>query len=99
MKKYIFILAAAFMTFTAQAQQTVEGVEVEGSLSKYGKELTLNGAGLREKVFIDLYVGGLYVTEKSDDGETLTSSNQSMAITLDILSKLVTQDNMISSIE
>ena len=47
MKKYIFILAAAFMTFTAQAQQTVEGVEVEGSLSKYGKELTLNGAGLR----------------------------------------------------
>ncbi|MEE2801998.1 MAG: chalcone isomerase family protein [Bacteroidota bacterium] len=99
MKKYIFILAAAFMTFTAQAQQTVEGVEVEGSLSKYGKELTLNGAGLREKVFIDLYVGGLYVTEKSDDGEALTSSDQSMAITLDIVSKLVTQDNMISSIE
>ncbi len=97
--KKILLLAVAFIgTYTATAQITVEGVKVEKSLTVDGKELTLNGAGLREKIVFDLYVGGLYTMKKSSDGDKLVNADEHMAITLDIVSKLVTQDNMKESI-
>ncbi|KQC33779.1 chalcone isomerase [Nonlabens sp. YIK11] len=98
MKKLLLIAVAALGTYTASAQMTVEGVTVEKSITVDGKELTLNGAGLREKFVFDLYVGGLYTTAKTSNGAALLSSDQPMAITLDIVSKLVTQDKMIEAI-
>ncbi len=97
--KKIFVLAVALLgTFTATAQITVEGIKVEKNLTVDGKELILNGAGLREKIVFDLYVGGLYTMKKTTDGEQLVNADEPMAITLDIVSKLVTQDNMKESI-
>jgi hypothetical protein len=98
MKKLLLIAVAALGSYTASAQMTVEGVTVEKNLTVDGKELILNGAGLREKFVFDLYVGGLYTTAKSTNGTTLVNADQPMAITLDIVSKLVTQDKMIESI-
>ncbi len=98
MKKLLLIAVAVLGTFTASAQMTIEDVVVEKNLTVDGKELTLNGAGLREKFVFDLYVGGLYTTTKSKSGPTLVNADQPMAITLDIVSKLVTQDKMIESI-
>jgi hypothetical protein len=98
MKKLLLIAVAVLGTYTASAQMTVEGVTVEKKLTVDGKELTLNGAGLREKFFIDLYVAGFYTTTKSNDGKMLTNADQPMAITLDIVSSLVTQDKMIEAI-
>ena len=48
MKKLLLIAVAALGTYTASAQMTIEGVTVEKSLKVDGKDLTLNGAGLRE---------------------------------------------------
>jgi hypothetical protein len=98
MKKLLLIAVAALGSYTASAQMTVEGVTVEKNLTVDGKELALNGAGLREKFVFDLYVGGLYTTTKSTNGTTLVNADQAMAITLDIVSKLVTQDKMIEAI-
>jgi hypothetical protein len=98
MKKLLLIAVAAIGSFTASAQMTVEGVTVEKNLTVDSKELVLNGAGLREKFVFDLYVGGLYVIDKSTNGPALVNADQSMAITLDIVSILVTQDKMIESI-
>lgn len=98
MKKLLLIAVAALGTFTASAQMKVEDITVEKNLTVEGKELTLNGAGLREKFFIDLYVAGFYTTAQSKDGKALTNADQPMAITLDIVSKLVTQEKMIEAI-
>jgi len=43
----------------------VAGVKVEDKLKLGGSELVLNGAGLRSKLFIKVYVGALYVGQKS----------------------------------
>lgn len=98
MKKLLLIAVAALGTYTASAQMTVEGVLVEKNITVDGKELTLNGAGLREKFIFDLYVGGLYTTTKSNNANLLVNSDLPMALTLDIVSKLVTQENMVESI-
>lgn len=99
MKKIILIAIALIGTYTVAAQKTVEGVKVEATLKVGEKTLQLNGAGLREKVFIDLYVGGLYTTTKSSDGTKIANADEHMAITLDIVSSLVTQEKMIEAVQ
>jgi len=43
----------------------VAGVNVEEKIRVGSSELVLNGAGLRSKLFIKLYLGALYTTQKS----------------------------------
>ena len=40
-------------------------------LTKEGTELVLNGAGLREIFFVDVYSAGLYLSQKSNDANTV----------------------------
>lgn len=98
MKKIILTLLVACTTILTQAQTTVSGVKVDGKLSVEGKNLTLNGAGVREKFFMDLYVGSLYVTKKSSDANSIMNANESMAIKLNIISGMITSEKMISAI-
>lgn len=99
MKKVILLAVAFVATFTASAQVTINDVKVEKSLTIEGQELTLNGAGLREKLWYDLYVGALYTTVKSGDGNTLVDADLPMAITLDITDENVTQEKMKEAVE
>lgn len=99
MKKILLIAVALLGTYTATAQQTIEGVKVDGTLKLDDKTLQLNGAGLREKVFIDLYVGGLYTTSKTSDASKIIYGDEHMAITLQIVSSLVTQEKMIEAVQ
>lgn len=73
---------------------TVEGVNVPESYSAMDTELKLNGAGTRSKWFMDLYVGGLYVPETIDDGEAVINADEPQAITLHIISGMITSDRM-----
>lgn len=98
MKKILLIAVALLGTYSATAQKTIEGVKVEGTLKVGDKTLSLNGAGLREKIVFDLYVGGLYTTTKSSDAGKIIYADEHMAITLDIVSDLVTQEKMIEAV-
>ncbi|HET8801660.1 MAG TPA: chalcone isomerase family protein [Marinobacter sp.] len=73
---------------------TVEGVEVPDTYSAMDTELKLNGAGTRSKWFMDLYVGGLYVPETISDGEAVINADEPQAITLYIISGMITSDRM-----
>ena len=99
MKKLLLLIAVLGISFTANAQVTVSDVRVPGDLTIEGENLLLNGAGLREKFFIDLYVGALYTNNKSASAKDIIKADKPSAITLDIVSKLVSQDNMIESVE
>lgn len=52
----------------------VAGVKVEDSLRVGNSELVLNGAGLRSKLFIKVYVGALYASQKSPTPAALLDS-------------------------
>ena len=56
-------LLAAALPWTAQAVE-VAGVNLEPTAKVAGKELKLNGAGIRTRVIVKVYVMGLYLTEK-----------------------------------
>jgi len=58
-------LIAALIAAPGLQAAEVAGIKVEEKLKLGGSELVLNGAGLRSKLFIKVYVGALYVGQKS----------------------------------
>ena len=56
--------------------------------------LVLNGAGVRSKWFLDLYIGGLYLKNKSSNALHVIDSDEAMAITLHITSSMISSQKM-----
>ena len=96
--RQILTLACALLcafAVTAQAQEmTVDGVELPGTIDVAGNELTLNGAGVRSKWFMSLYVGSLYLPQEFDSAQAIVEADQPMAIQLDIISGMINSENM-----
>ena len=77
-------------TFTSNAAATVSGVTYPTSINVQGDTLTLNGAGVREKWFIDLYTAGLYVKTTTSNATTLIDCNCLQAFKIVFVSSLIT---------
>ncbi len=60
----------------------VGGVQVVESLQADGRTLRLNGAGVRSKFFIGVYVAALYLGTRSDDPAKILDSDAPWEITL-----------------
>lgn len=90
------LLLTAVLSAPATAL-TVEGVDLPDTYSAMDTELKLNGAGTRSKWFMDLYIGGLYVPETIDDGQAIINADEPQAITLHIISGMITSDKMKSA--
>lgn len=92
----LFILAV-LVTGPALAKK-VSGADLPDTITAGEATLALNGAGLRKKLFIKLYVGGLYLSGASSDAEAIVDADEPMAVTLNILSKLLTRDKMLKAL-
>ncbi|MCL6270378.1 chalcone isomerase family protein [Sansalvadorimonas sp. 2012CJ34-2] len=98
MKRFTAFVLACMLSLSAQAKE-VEGVPLQDSLTIHGSKLQLNGAGVRSKFFIDLYVGSLYTVAAETDGENILSGKQPAAVRLNIISGLITSDKMVSTVQ
>jgi hypothetical protein len=54
---------------------TVAGVSLEDSVTVNGQKLVLNGAGIRKKFFIKVYVGGLYLPAKQSNAAAILAAD------------------------
>ncbi|MBE0485239.1 chalcone isomerase family protein [Marinobacter sp.] len=90
---FSILLLAGSLAMPAYALN-VGGVDVPDTYSTMGHELQLNGAGTRSKWFMNLYVGGLYVPEKVNDAESVIVADEPQAITLHIISGMITSERM-----
>ena len=61
----IAALAVALLAVPVVQAAEVAGVKVDEAIKVGANELALNGVGVRTKVFIKVYVGALYATQKS----------------------------------
>jgi len=92
------LLITAFRALPADAR-SVAGIEVPETLESGGISLILNGAGIRTRYFLDLYVGGLYLKKGSTDAAAIMDADELMAVKLSIVTGLITNDRMQKSIE
>ncbi|WP_300462504.1 chalcone isomerase family protein [Desulfobacula sp.] len=97
LKRIVFVLCVLAFVSEAGASKEIAGVMIEDSLKTANQELMLNGAGIRSKMFIKLYVGMLYLEEKSNDAEAIMNADKDMAIRLEIISGMITSEKMMAS--
>ena len=98
MKNLLLLLMAVVVSSTAEAQKEVGGVKLPATQKFESHTLHLNGAGVREKLWIDLYAAGLYLEKKTSNAEEVLNSDKPMAIKLHIVSKLITSDKMVEAV-
>lgn len=78
MTSAMLVLLAAL---TSADAATLAGVTLPDTATVGGQPVVLNGLGLREKYWIDIYVGGLYMPSKTTDA--------AQAINADVPKKIV----------
>lgn len=92
----IFICAISLNAQTTK----IEGIDFPDELSINDDTFVLNGGGLREKLgFLDLYVGGLYLSANSSDANQIVMSDDPMSIRIVIASRLVSRERFIEALE
>ncbi len=91
-KKLVGMAFALLLLASPGEARTIGGVEMEETLKSGNTALILNGAGIRQKFFVGLYVAGLYLKEKSSDYKQIMAQDETMAIKIKITSKLITPD-------
>ena len=99
MKKLLLGLIIVLSITYSNAQTVVGDVTLPNTMQLKGVHLPLNGAGMREKIIFDLYAGGLYLQLKSSDAKSIINADETMAIKLHIVSRLVSSDKMTSAVD
>jgi long-chain acyl-CoA synthetase len=89
----ICLLAIAASTIAAE----VSGIKVDDKAVVGGQELVLNGAGMRTRLFIKVYVGALYVPQKTNNIQGVIGRNQPRRMTL-ALQRDVSADQLLEAV-
>lgn len=98
MKNLSLLMFAMFFISISSAQTKVGDATLPNSQNFENHSLLLNGAGVREKLWIDLYAAGLYLDKKSDNAKAILEADKPMAIKLHIVSKLITSNKMVDAV-
>lgn len=92
--KKILIITAFLLPILSFSQTKINGI-VMPNVMKAGEEyLKINGGGVREKLVFKLYIGVLYLQEKSSDAKQIINDDKPMGIKLRVISSMVNRENM-----
>lgn len=83
---YITLLLTALL---AQAETKIAGIELTDSYQIGQQSLPLNGAGVRSKLFIKIYVGALYLGETGNNPESILAAPGAKSMQMTMLYKEV----------
>jgi Chalcone isomerase-like len=88
-----FALVFAVLSGVAEAG-TLAGVTLPDSTTVGGSTVVLNGMGLREKYFIDIYVGALYLPAKTTDATKAITADEPKRIVMHFTYSSVPKDKV-----
>ena len=98
MNKILPLVLCLWLTAAPASAAEISGVFIEDEIkTENGQILVLNGVGLREKFWVDVYVGSLYLPAKSDDVAEILSKPGPWRIQLDFVYKEVAQQKLVNS--
>lgn len=99
MKKLIIFVSILIAGTSINAQTKVGDAYLSNLMAAGKDKLTINGAGMREKYFMDMYACGLYLKAKSKDATTIVNADEAMAMKLHIVSSLITAQKMEDAVQ
>lgn len=95
MWRWIAVVLVSFSVSPVFAME-VEGVSVPDMVKVDGKELALNGAGVRTKFFFDIYVGSLYLSERATSAKQVVSGSGPKRISMSFLYDEVSSEKLVN---
>lgn len=91
------ILLATLLLLSVQAQAAdVSWVKLPDTVYLGSRDLVLNGAGVRSKFFLDLYIAALYLTEKKSSAEAVLTDGGEKRVALHLL-RDISADHLFSA--
>lgn len=94
----LIILGLLFLVTLRVPAAELAGVIIEDQVTaENGETLMLNGAGLREKFWVDVYVGSLYLVNKSDNVAEILSTPNASRMQMDFIHKEVASKKLIKA--
>jgi len=94
MKKITVLLFILLSTVFVNAQIEVGDATLPKTVEFNNEKLTINGYGVREKIFIDIYACGLYLKGKSNNASKIAKADETMALKLHVVSGLMSRSKM-----
>jgi hypothetical protein len=91
------LLVLALLAAQAMAAE-VAGVKVEDRIKVESTELVLNGAGIRTKFFVNVYVAGLYLTERKTSASEVLALPGAKRVSMRLLRNL-TAKQLVDALE
>jgi hypothetical protein len=85
MKKLVAFAAALVLVAAPLFAASVDGVKIPDTVTIGGKTLKLNGAGVRRKMIVRVYVGALYLENPSTDAAAIIASGETKSMRLRML--------------
>ncbi|PKV50765.1 chalcone isomerase-like protein [Aquimarina sp. MAR_2010_214] len=98
MKKLSILFIAFFTIVSVQAQTKIGDATLPNTVKFNEENLTINGGGLREKFFFDIYAGALYLKKKNSNANAIANADETMAIKLHILSGMMSRSKMANAL-
>lgn len=97
MKTLIMTLVLLLVTPLAHSIQKA-GIHIDEEITaENGEVLQLNGVGLREKFWVDIYVGSLYLTEKNSNVAEILSTSSAYRLQMDFVYKEVAKKKLLKA--
>lgn len=88
------VITALFSEVQAQKQIVFEGVTLPRTIKFENKTLQLNGAGSRSKMWVEVYIQALYLSQLSQNPKEIINDNLEMSIRIEITSALVSSGKL-----
>lgn len=92
-------LALALWLSLSSYAGELAGVTLPDTVQAGGQTLVLNGMGLREKYFIDVYVGGLYLPAKSSSPDQIINLDAPKRVVMHFIYSKVTKAQMMETLQ
>lgn len=90
--KKIFLLLLSCTLFLGAKE--ISGITIEDSYVRENVSYSLQGAGVRDKFFMDMYVLALYTTQSYSEAKTIVQADTPMSMRLHITSSLISSEKM-----
>jgi len=95
MRRVIVVALAAMLALPVVVTAgELAGVSMPDQVTVGGKTLQLNGMGLRKKMWVKVYVGGLYLAEKTRDAKQAIEAEGPKKVVMHFLTNKATKKKM-----
>ncbi len=91
--RWLIVLVIGLLPAVLTAK-TMEGVNLPEQVSMDGRALVLNGAGIREKLFFDIYIAALYLPAKTTDANKILHADQHWRLDMHFLYSEVSKEKL-----